>query len=241
VAAIIIRPAGANEHDPQENERSTDVTQSPLVQLALDFATVDEALRAAEIGLRVGVDILEAGTPLIVAQGVTAIGRLASAFPQMPILADYKTMDSGWRNVLLTREQGGHYMTVCANAPDETVQSAIRQGKESSIQVVADTIGVTDQAARSRACADWGVDIIYLHYGADQRRANPQRDTTEWIAAVQAAVHVPIGVATFDVADAVQAARQGVQLLVIGHPIVGTDQAAADRLQRYVEAVKTAG
>ncbi|MFO0915440.1 MAG: orotidine 5'-phosphate decarboxylase / HUMPS family protein [Pirellulales bacterium] len=211
----------------------------PLVQLALDFPTVEQALQAAEIGVRAGVDILEAGTPLIVAQGVTAIGRLAKAFPHMPVLADYKTMDSGFRNVQLTKEQGGHYMTVCANSPDETVQSAIRQGKESSIQVVADTIGVKNQAARSRQCAEWGVDMIYLHFGADQRRAAPDRDTVPWIEEVQAAVDIPIGVATFDVADGVAAARKGVYLLAIGHPVVGTDEAAFDRLRRYVEAVKS--
>ncbi|HEY0549755.1 MAG TPA: orotidine 5'-phosphate decarboxylase / HUMPS family protein, partial [Verrucomicrobiae bacterium] len=45
----------------------------PLVQLALDFPTIDEALRFAEIGVRAGVDILEAGTPLIVSEGVKAV------------------------------------------------------------------------------------------------------------------------------------------------------------------------
>ena len=79
----------------------------PLVQLALDFPTTEQALRMAEIGVRAGVDILEAGTPLIVAQGAECIGALARAFPNYPILADYKTMDSGGKNVLLTQKQGG--------------------------------------------------------------------------------------------------------------------------------------
>ena len=59
-------------------------------------------------------------------------------------------------------------MTVCANAPDETVQSAIRQDKESNILVVIDTIGVKDPPGRVELCAQWGADMIYLHYGADQ-------------------------------------------------------------------------
>ena len=121
----------------------------PLVQLALDYPTIDEALAMAEIGVRAGVDILEAGTPLIVAEGARAIGRLAQAFPDHRVLADYKTMDSGGKNVLLTQRQGGHYMTVCANAPDETVQAAIAEGKETGIQVVTDTIGVKHQAERA--------------------------------------------------------------------------------------------
>src|ERR1044071_2615526 len=113
-----------------------------LVQLALDFPTVDEALRMAEVGVRAGVDILEAGTPLIVAEGASAIGKLARAFPTYPVLADYKTMDSGGKNVLRPQKQGGHYMTVCANATDETVRAAIAAGKQTGIKVVVDTIGV---------------------------------------------------------------------------------------------------
>jgi 3-keto-L-gulonate-6-phosphate decarboxylase len=73
-------------------------------------------LRRAEAVVEAGVDILEAGTPLIVAQGAGAIGRLARDFPQMPIL---RLQDDGLRdskNVQITQREGGHYMTVCANA-----------------------------------------------------------------------------------------------------------------------------
>src|SRR5690349_7757537 len=110
----------------------------PLIQLALDFPTIDEALRMAEMGARAGVDILEAGTPLIVAQGAGVIGKLAQGFPNYPILADYKTMDSGGKNVLLTQRQGGQYMTVCANATDETIKAAVLAGKQTGIKVVVD-------------------------------------------------------------------------------------------------------
>ena len=107
-------------------------------------------------------------------------------------------------------------------------------------QVVADTIGVRDQAGRSVECQDWGIDMLFLHFGADQRRAAPDQDTVRWVDEVQSAVTVPVGVATFDATDAVAAARKGVQLVAIGHPIVGTDAASAERLRRYVDAVKSA-
>ena len=83
---------------------------NPLVQLARGFPTIEEAIAAAEAGVRAGGDILEAGTPLIVAQGAGDIGQLARAFPNMPILADYKTMDSGFKNVLITQREGGHWV-----------------------------------------------------------------------------------------------------------------------------------
>lgn len=208
----------------------------PLVQLALDYPTIDEALVMAEIGVRAGVDILEAGTPLIVSQGVSVIGRLAQAFPDYPILADYKTMDSGGKNVLITKQQGGHYMTVCANSPDETVQAAIAAGKETGIHVVTDLIGVKNQAARARQCAEWGIDWIYLHYGADQRRKDASHDSTQWLREVLDAVSTPVGVGTFDVADGVVASEGGADLVCIGHPLI--DHNPLEALTRYVQEVK---
>ena len=124
------------------------IPRPPVIQIALDYATIDEALAMAKIGVEAGVDWLEIGTPLIVSQGVAPIGQMVRAFPDYPVLADYKTMDSGWKNVERTAEQGGHVMTVCADSPDETVQSAIAESKKTGVWVVADTIGVKDQAAR---------------------------------------------------------------------------------------------
>src|SRR6266496_2439944 len=188
-------------------------TSFPLVQLALDFPTTDQALRMAEIGVRAGVDIPEAGTPLIVAEGAECIGSLARAFPNYPILADYKTMDSGGKNVLLTQKQGGHYMTVCANAADETVKAAIAAGKQTGIKVVTDMIGVKDIAARACVVAHWGVDMLYLHYAADQRRADGSRDSVQWLESVLGVVEVPVGLATFGAEDAMRAAKGGAQLV----------------------------
>ncbi len=185
------------------------IPKPPVIQIALDYATIDEALAMAKIGVEAGVDWLEIGTPLIVSQGVAPIGQMVRAFPSFPVLADYKTMDSGWKNVQRTADQGGHVMTVCANSPDETVRSAIAESKKNGVWVVADTIGVKQQAARARQCAEWGVHMIYLHYGADQRKHDSSQDSTQWLDEVQRAVSIPIGVGCFDVADGARARRWG--------------------------------
>lgn len=211
----------------------------PVIQLALDYPTVEEALATAELGVKAGVDWLEVGTPLIVAQGAGAIGRLKKAFPTFPVLADYKTMDSGGKNVQLTRAQGGQIMTVCGGAPDETVRSAVAASRETGVWVVVDLIGQKNQAARARQCAEWGVNMIYLHYGADQRRADAARDSVQWLDEVQAAVATPLGVGTFGVEDAVRAVSHGAELVAIGHPVIsGPDAGAA--LADYVRRVRAA-
>src|SRR5882757_9654943 len=196
------------------------IPKPPVIQIALDYATIEEALVMAQIGIEAGVDWLEIGTPLIVSQGVAPIGKMVRAHQDFPVLADYKTMDSCWKNVQRTADQGGHVMTVCANSPDETVKSAIAESKSNGVWVVVDTIGVKNQAARARQCAEWGVDMIYVHYGADQRAAHSSQDATQWLDEVMSAVSTPVGVGCFGVEDAVRAVRKGVELVAIGHPLI---------------------
>jgi 3-hexulose-6-phosphate synthase/6-phospho-3-hexuloisomerase len=209
----------------------------PVIQIALDFATIDDALAMATIGVEAGVDWLEIGTPLIVCEGLKAISAMVSAFPNHTVLADYKTMDSGGKNVHRTKQHGGHIMTVCANSPDETVKAAVAAGKETGIGVVVDTIGVKNQAARARQCADWGVDMIFLHYGTDERVADASRDSTQWLDEVLAAVTIPVGVGCFGVEDAVRAASRGADNIVIGHPVISGPN-PKEELSRFVREVR---
>ena len=209
----------------------------PIIQIALDFATIEEALAMAKLGVEAGVDWLEIGTPLIISQGLAPIGQMARAFPAYPVLADYKTMDSGGKNVQRTAEQGGKIMTVCANAADETIKSAVAASKECGVWVIADTIGVKDQAARARQCAEWGVHMMYLHYGADQRRNDSSRDSTQFIDEVMAAVSIPIGVACFDAEDAIRAVQKGAELVAIGHPVISAKDPLSE-LKNFVREVR---
>src|SRR5690606_3933198 len=45
----------------------------PIVQISLDVTEIGEALETAEMALRAGVDWLEAGTPLIIAEGMHGV------------------------------------------------------------------------------------------------------------------------------------------------------------------------
>ena len=68
----------------------------PIVQISLDLTNIDEALETAEMALRAGVDWLEAGTPLLLAEGLHGVRALREKFPTTPIVADLKTMDGGY-------------------------------------------------------------------------------------------------------------------------------------------------
>jgi 3-hexulose-6-phosphate synthase len=164
---------------------------------------------------------------------------LKRVFPDYPVLADYKTMDSGGKNVMHTHAQGGQYMTVCGNAPDETVRAAVAASKETGVKVVLDLIGCKTVAQRAAQCEEWGVDMLYLHYGADQRRADASRDSTQWLAEVMKTVKIPVGVGTFGAEDAVRAVAGEAALVAIGHPVISAEDPLA-ALTDYVRQVRAA-
>lgn len=65
----------------------------PTVQISLDLVDLDEAIETAAMALRSGIDWLEAGTPLLLAHGLSSVRTLRENFPDAPIIADLKTMD----------------------------------------------------------------------------------------------------------------------------------------------------
>ena len=66
-----------------------------IVQISLDLIELREAVDTAAMALRAGVDWLEAGTPLILAEGMHGVRELRSHWPDVPIVADLKTMARG--------------------------------------------------------------------------------------------------------------------------------------------------
>lgn len=213
--------------------------QPPIVQVAIDVLTVDDALRIAEAAVRAGVDWLEIGTPLITFAGTAAIGAIAKAFPEKTILADYKMMDGTRRYVLETQKQGGHLATVCAVASDASIRSAIKAGKETGIAVVCDLYAAPYTVSRAAEVEGLGVDAVCVHWGMDQRAENPGRDALEDLRSVVEAVSVPVGVATFSVEDGVRAFAAGASIGIAGVPLIQANDVEG-ALREYVERGKAA-
>lgn len=211
----------------------------PIVQVAIDVLTVEDALRIAEAAVEAGVDWLEAGTPLITFAGVRAIGELARAFPGVPVLADYKMMDGVRKYVVETANQGGRVATICGVASDASIREAVRAGRDAGVVVITDLYAAPDVARRAEEVAALGVDSVYVHWGADQRAERPERDPLADLAGVVERVRLPVGVGTFSVEDGVRAFRSGASIGVIGVPLIQ----AADvegALREYVEQAKGA-
>src|SRR5438128_656197 len=135
----------------------------PIVQISLDLTNINEALETAAMAMRAGVDWLEAGTPLILAEGCHAIKRLRKSFPNVPIVADLKTMDGGYLEAELMAKAGATHVVVMARAHIETIKVVVQAGKDFGIKVMGDNLGCEDKAEASRMMEDLGVDYIVHH------------------------------------------------------------------------------
>src|SRR4029450_5378490 len=94
----------------------------PIVQISLDLTNIDEALETAAIAMRAGVDWLEAGTPLLLAEGLHGVKALRAAFPETAIVADLKTMDGGYLEAEMMAQAGATHVVVMARAHPATIK-----------------------------------------------------------------------------------------------------------------------
>ena len=112
----------------------------PIVQISLDLTNIDEALETAALAMRAGVDWLEAGTPLILAEGLHGVKKLREAFPGIPIVADLKTMDGGYLEAEMMAKAGATHVVVMARAHEETIKCVVHAGRDFGAKVLGDNL-----------------------------------------------------------------------------------------------------
>lgn len=214
------------------------LTDPAVIQVSIDVTSVEEALAIARMAIRAGVDWLEVGTPLIMALGLASVRPIAEAFPDYPIFADAKLVD-GTRKYVVAAALGGATMTsVCGTASDASIREAAAGARETGTQIVVDLYACPEPVQRAREVVDLGADLVYLHYGGDQRAADPDGDETlKLLPQLCTAVDVPIGVVTFDAEGAALAVESGADIVLIGHPYLNGPR-SEEMLEHFVRTVR---
>ena len=193
----------------------------PIVQLSLDLTSIHEAIETATIGVEAGVDWLEAGTPLLLADGLHAVEKLRARFPKHPIVADLKTMDGGYLEAEMMARAGADFVVVMGRAHEATLRRVIDAGRDFNIRVMGDNLGAGDRVA----CAKWmerlGVDVIVHHIGFDERNMIRGLSPLDELDDIVKAVSIPVqAVGGLSIAQAIECARRGAKLVVVGAPLV---------------------
>lgn len=197
----------------------------PTVQISLDLTDIKEALETARLAVEAGVDWLEAGTPLLLAEGLHGVRALRAEFPQHPIIADLKTMDGGYLEAEMMAKAGATHVVVMARAHPETIKVVVKAGRDHGVKVMGDNLACEDKAAASRMMEDLGVDYIVHHTGFDERngvaaagggRLSPLDELDEVVRAVSIPVQA-VGGLTIE--EATRMPKLGAPLVVIGAPL----------------------
>ena len=158
----------------------------PKVQVSLDVTSIDEALELAHQAMEAGVDWLEAGTPLILAEGLHGVRALRCEFPEAPIVADLKTMDGGYLEAEMMARAGASMVVVMGRAHPATIKAVVRAAKDCNLKVMGDNLAAPDKAACAKLMEDLGVDYVVHHTGYDERREAPASPLDELDRVVRA-------------------------------------------------------
>src|SRR5579871_1215868 len=197
----------------------------PIVQISLDLTNIDEALETAAMAMRAGVDWLEAGTPLILAEGLHGVKKLRERVPGIPIVADLKTMDGGYLEAEMMAKAGATHVVVMARAHEETIKCVVKAGKDYGIEVMGDNMVCADMIAGAKMLEDLGCDYVVHHIGYDERRgiaASGKRmpSPLDQLREVVRAVRIPVqAVGGLSLEQAVQCPAYGAPLVVLGAPL----------------------
>ena len=192
---------------------------NPLVQISLDLTNIDEAIETASMAL-------EAGTPLILAEGLHGVRNLRDSFPNVPIVADLKTMDGGYLEAEMMAKAGATHVVVMARAHPETIKCVVQAGKDFGIKVMGDNMISDNMIDGAKLLEDLGCDYIIHHIGYDERRGisaqgGKMPSPLDQLLEVVKAVDVPVqAVGGLTLEQAIKCPQYGAPLVVLGAPLV---------------------
>ncbi len=209
----------------------------PVLQLALDFVNLEQALRCAREAVKGGADWLEAGTPLIKSEGLDAVRTLRREFPSATIVADMKVMDAGRVETESAAKAGADIIHVLGGASDATIKECVEAARRYDARIAVDLLEVgsaEDMVRRAREAAAMGAASVCVHTPIDrQMRADmPFED----LKAVAAESGVPVAVAGgINSETAVDALEAGASIIIVGGAIANSPDPKA-----ATEAIKKA-
>lgn len=197
----------------------------PIVQISLDLTNIEEALETAHLALSAGVDWLEVGTPLVLAEGLHGVRKLRQEFPNTPLVVDLKTMDGGYLEAEMMAKAGATHVVVMARAHPETIKCVVQAGRDFGVKVMGDNLACGDMIDGAKMLEDLGCDYIIHHIGYDERRGlvaqgQPCPSPLDQLADIVSAVNIPVqAVGGLSIKQAISCPAFGAPLVVLGAPL----------------------
>jgi 3-hexulose-6-phosphate synthase/6-phospho-3-hexuloisomerase len=195
---------------------------SPLVQISLDLTNIEEALKTASVAVEAGVDWIEVGTPLVLAEGLHSVRALRKEFPSHPIIVDLKTMDGGYLEAEMMGDAGADAVVVMARAHAATIEAVIEAGERFGMLVMGDDLAEDDRVEACVRLEKYGVGMVIHHIGYDHRNKHPElrlSPLTELEEIVKATTIPVQAVGGLSMDEAVSCPEVGASVVVFGAPL----------------------
>ncbi len=206
----------------------------PVIQVALDFTELKRALKVADEASACGLRWIEAGTPLIKSEGLSAVRSLRKQFPDAKIIADMKIMDTGRVEAEMAFKSGADIVVVMGNASDPTIAEAVEASANYGGEVMVDLLEDAATVKRAREVERLGAHYIGVHIPIDRQMTG--NISFGLLREVVRAVKVPVAIAgglnSENIVDAVNA---GASILIIGGSIT-----KSERIRESIELIQKA-
>ena len=139
------------------------------LQIAMDIISLDELDKLLTNIPKDNRILLEAGTPLIKKFGISVLERMRVHHPDSYIIADMKTLDVGWLEVIIAAEARGNAVAVSGLASIDTVESCLEEGKKRDVDIILDCMNVSDPKLLLDSLSRTP-EIVLFHRGIDQEK-----------------------------------------------------------------------
>jgi 3-hexulose-6-phosphate synthase len=197
------------------------------LQLALDTPDLTHELELAG-KVAAYVDLIEAGTPLLIREGIRAVRELRRRHRGRPIVADIKVIDAGEPIAELAFAAGATVVTVLGNASDELIERVVLSARRYDGQVMADSLTVADIPERARRLRELGVNSLCVNRrGFKRAKGLTREDRISQIAELIEKVELPVYLAGgIDVAELTLLRKLPLAGVIVGAAIANSSSPA---------------
>ncbi len=196
----------------------TKLFDPPYLQVALDIPDLEQMLKVVKQLPRSDHLIIEAGTPLIKRYGIGVVQKIREINPNVFVVADLKTLDTGNLEVRIAADEGADAVVVSGLATHATLEKAIAEAKKTGLNAVIDMLNVEDPISLLKSLPI-KPDIVELHRAIDtESRAAKHKWIIVDIKKVSDKMLVAVagGIKADNAKDAINA---GADILIVGRAI----------------------
>jgi len=144
-----------------------------------------------------------------------SVTELKRNFPDKIILADMKTMDTGYLETEIAGKAGANIVSILAAADDDTIKDSVKAAKKLGIKICCDLINIKNPIKRAKELQKLSVNYISLHLGIDQQRKTkyPYQTLKKLCKSVKIPVSAAGGLTDKNVKDVINA---GAEIIIVG-------------------------